>query len=38
MGQGFDQEYFPNKKIAEVYAKRYRQYMELGGFVEENTK
>jgi L-ribulokinase len=38
MGQGFDLEYYPEKKKAEMYAKRYRQYMELGGFVEENTK
>ncbi|MBO9564917.1 MAG: ribulokinase [Niastella sp.] len=38
MGQGFDVEYFPDAKKVPLYAKRYRQYHELGGFVEEHTK
>jgi L-ribulokinase len=38
MGGGFDKEYSPNKQRAEVYVKRYRQYIELGKFVEDQTK
>ncbi|MCU7551885.1 ribulokinase [Chitinophagaceae bacterium LB-8] len=34
MGQGFDAEYYPNSERAVIYAKRYLQYKELGGFVE----
>ena len=35
MGQGFDTEYFPNKAAAAIYAKRYRKYVELGAFIEQ---
>jgi L-ribulokinase len=38
MGGGFDVEYQPNKQNAGFYAKRYQQYVELGKFVEEQTK
>jgi L-ribulokinase len=38
MGQGFDTEYYPEKGKTVLYAKRFHQYKELGGFVEENTK
>ncbi|RDC63716.1 ribulokinase [Adhaeribacter pallidiroseus] len=34
MGQGFDTEYSPDAGRAEVYAKRYVKYTELGGFIE----
>lgn len=37
MGQGFDVEYYPDAKKAPLYAKRYRQYHELGGFIERHT-
>ena len=37
MGQGFDQEYFPDQRKADVYAKRYRKYNALGNFIEEQT-
>ncbi len=35
MGRGFDVEYYPNQQLAGVYAKRYRQYHNLGKFVEK---
>ncbi|MFB9865410.1 ribulokinase [Rufibacter immobilis] len=38
MGQGFDLEYFPNPEKTELYAKRYRQYTELGDFLEEHSQ
>lgn len=38
MGQGFDVEYYPDAQKVPLYAKRYRQYQELGGFVEEKTR
>jgi len=38
MGQGFDMEYIPNKKRAEIFAKRYEVYLATGKFIEENTK
>lgn len=34
MGRGFDVEYYPNNQLKEVYTKRYRQYNDLGRFVE----
>lgn len=37
MGQGFDVTYHPNPQYAAIYAKRYRQYGELGNFVEGQT-
>jgi L-ribulokinase len=37
MGQGFDKEYHPNKDRTEFYNKRYRQYKELGVFMEHQT-
>ena len=33
MGRGFDQEYYPNNDLKEVYNKRYNQYKNLGEFV-----
>jgi L-ribulokinase len=36
MGQGFDNEYQPNKKNVEYYDKRYQQYKKLGAFIEES--
>jgi L-ribulokinase len=33
MGRGFDQEYYPNTDLKEVYNKRYNQYKNLGEFV-----
>ena len=38
MGQGFDAEYHPNAERAAIYAKRYQQYKELGGFLEQQTQ
>jgi len=38
MGGGFDAEYQPNKQNAELYAKRYIKYVQLGKFVEEAKK
>src|SRR6476660_7849422 len=35
MGSGFDAEYFPGPKKASIYAERYRQYSDLGDFVEQ---
>jgi len=35
MGSGFDAEYFPDRNKASVYAKRYRQYSDLGNFMEQ---
>lgn len=37
MGQGFDVTYHPNPAHAAIYAKRYRQYQELGNFIEQQT-
>ncbi|WP_153799930.1 ribulokinase [Foetidibacter luteolus] len=37
MGQGFDMEYHPDEEKAAVYAKRYEQYMKLGGFLEKTV-
>jgi L-ribulokinase len=37
MGQGFDAEYYPNPGNASIYAKRYKQYKELGLFIQELT-
>jgi len=34
MGQGFDAEYHPNQKLVPIYAERYKQYISLGGFIE----
>ncbi len=40
MGRGFDVAYYPENRNADLYAKRFRQYRELGNFVEQqiNTK
>jgi L-ribulokinase len=35
MGSGFDAEYFPDPNKTSIYAKRYRQYSDLGDFVEQ---
>ncbi|MRG43748.1 ribulokinase [Chitinophaga sp. SYP-B3965] len=37
MGQGFDKTYYPNPAHAAIYAKRYRQYQQLGNFIEQQT-
>jgi L-ribulokinase len=37
MGRGFDKEYYPNKERAEIYAKRYVKYQQLGKFIEQQT-
>lgn len=37
MGQGFDQEYKPNAKAAEIYKKRYQKYLEIGRTIEQST-
>ncbi|MGN6615693.1 MAG: ribulokinase [Ilyomonas sp.] len=37
MGGGFDKEYFPDKEKAEIYAKRYVKYQQLGKFIEQQT-
>lgn len=37
MGPGFDQEYQPVKQRAGIYADRYRQYQDLGHFIESKT-
>ena len=34
IGQGFDTEYFPDKKNALIYKKRYKKYTDLGNFIE----
>ena len=39
MGNGFEQEYFPNEKNAEKYISLYQKYSKLGNFIEnEFTK
>ncbi len=35
MGQGFDKVYTPNKKVTEVYAKRYEKYKSLAKSIEK---
>jgi L-ribulokinase len=37
MGQGFDQEFRPNPKAVDVYAKRYQRYRDVGHSLEEIT-
>jgi L-ribulokinase len=37
MGKGFDVEYYPNSSLQHIYAKRYRQYTDLGKFVESTS-
>jgi L-ribulokinase len=37
MGQGFDQEYFPEADKVDVYAKRYQRYLTLGEQIEKET-
>jgi L-ribulokinase len=37
MGQGFDQEYFPDATKVDIYNKRYQQYLQLGAFIESTT-
>jgi len=38
MGQGFGMEYFPDKKKALVYERRYRKYREMGDFIEHQQR
>ncbi len=35
MGRGFDVEYFPDSNKTTIYAKRYKQYNDLGNFIEQ---
>ena len=35
MGSGFDAEYFPDASKASIYIRRYRQYNDLGNFIEQ---
>ena len=35
MGQGFDATYQPNQDRVAVYATRYKQYIQLGKFIEQ---
>ena len=35
MGGGFDKEYFPDKAKAVLYQKRYKRYLELGKYIEQ---
>jgi L-ribulokinase len=35
MGGGFDKEYFPDKTKADLYQKRYKRYLELGKYIEQ---
>jgi len=36
MGQGFEKEYYPDEKKAEIYTKRYQRYQQLGKFTEQH--
>ena len=35
MGTGFDAEYFPDSNKTAIYLQRYRQYIDLGDFIEQ---
>jgi L-ribulokinase len=37
MGGGFDQEYFPDQQKASLYQNRYKQYKDLGKYIEQQT-
>lgn len=37
MGQGFDEEYFPDKKNVAIYARRYQKFTQLGQAIEAQT-
>jgi L-ribulokinase len=37
MGRGFDVEYYPDSQLRDIYAKRYRQYTDLGKFAESQS-
>jgi len=37
MGQGFDKEYVPDPARAELYARRFLKYQELGNFIAQTT-
>lgn len=36
MGQGFEKTYEPRAEMVTIYAKRYKQYKQLGAFIEQN--
>jgi L-ribulokinase len=38
MGGGFDKEYFPDQHKASLYQSRYRRYVELGQYIEQENK
>jgi L-ribulokinase len=35
MGGGFDEEYFPDREKASLYESRYKQYADLGSYIEK---
>ncbi len=37
MGGGFDKEYFPDQQKASLYQSRYKQYTDLGKYIEQQT-
>ncbi len=37
MGQGFDIEYYPDENKVELYEHRYKKYLELGSYIENNV-
>ena len=37
IGGGFDKEYHPNKKRADLYERRYNSFVELGKYIESQT-
>jgi L-ribulokinase len=37
MGQGFDMEYVPDKKLVPIYKARYEKYIKFGAFIEKQT-
>lgn len=38
MGQGFEQTFNPDPEMAELYSKLYKNYLELGNFIESHTQ
>ncbi len=38
MGQSFDLEYFPDKTVAPLYAKRFEQYLRTGSYLEKQNE
>jgi L-ribulokinase len=38
MGGGFDKQYYPNRKHADLYQIRYKKFAELGSYIEHHTR